>query len=407
MEDKFEMAKMFISTLQNLNVCTFTQNNGEIYDSFSQTFFVPNQMFQSSIAIKKFLSDLKEKTIYHLTDHLHVSYCFVAAEGWVMMIGPYISDSIKKNDIKRISDESHFSEAIFNKLILYYRSVRLIEKSEVVLAAQTLLHCIYPIEGEANQIEIFLEGRLTDFDSRYTYKEISADYINKTHNTENKFMVKIMQGNAQESKRLIRIIADRFEASENEAGNNKSSAKNFAMTREGYAIARTLTRIAAKNTGVPSSALNAITDASRNTSMNANTIDELNRILFQTIDDVCTLVTQHRLLQYSPVVKRAIQYVLPNLSQPITAKDIARHAGVSTNYLSGIFKSETGTSLTEYVSNQRLESAANLLVYSSMPIQEICCFVGIFDSNYFAKLFKRKYRKSPSAYRRNPDTPKT
>ncbi len=405
MEEKFEMAKMFISTLQNLNVYTFMQTKGEIYESFSQTFFVPNQMFPSSSAFKKFIFDLKEKTIYHLIDHLHISYCFVAAEGWVMMIGPYLPDSIKKHEIKRISDENHFSEAIFDKLLLYYRSIRLIEKSEVVLAAQTLLHCLYPAEGEAPQIEIALEGRMADLNDKYIYRKISAENITKIHNTENEFMINIMQGNAQESKRLIRIIASRFEASEMDAAANRNQAKNLATTREGYAIARTLARIAARNTGVPSDALNAITDASRNASMNATTTDELNRILLQTIDDICMLVTQNRLMKYSPVVKRAIQYILPNLSQPITAKHIARHTGVSANYLSSIFKSETGLTLTEFICNQRLENAANLLVYSSMPIQEICCFVGIFDSNYFAKLFKKKYGTSPSEYRRNPNNP--
>ena len=311
------------------------------------------------------------------------------------MVGPYLNSPIKKYDAKIILEENRLPDSILSELVMYFNSVKILDKSTLILAVQTLLRSLYPDLSEAAQVEISLKGKLSDTLYETTQREIAAEYVNRTFSVEAQFMEMIMQGNANEAKRLIRIMSKRIDATLEQ---NENPAMALSTFSEGHAIARTLTRLAAKNTGVSSSPLNAITNADRIASMKAKSVEEINRILYQTIDDVCTLVTQNRLMKCSPIVKTTIQYVLPNLGNSLSVKSIAEQVDVSANYLSGVFKAETGLTLTEYIRKHRLESAANYLLYTAMPIQEICSIVGIPDNNYFTKLFKKQFGESPSTY---------
>jgi len=47
-----------------------------------------------------------------------------------------------------------------------------------------------------------------------------------------------------------------------------------------------------------------------------------------------------------------------------------------------------------------MEKAAKMLRETSDPITEISYSVGFQDTNYFSKMFRRKYNDSPREYRR-------
>lgn len=69
-------------------------------------------------------------------------------------------------------------------------------------------------------------------------------------------------------------------------------------------------------------------------------------------------------------------------------------------WLSLIFiQKETGKNLIDYVNERRIHTAANLLTYDSRPISQIAAQVGIIDSNYFTRLFKKIMEITPVEYR--------
>lgn len=92
-----------------------------------------------------------------------------------------------------------------------------------------------------------------------------------------------------------------------------------------------------------------------------------------------------------------------NLQSGINVQLIAYNIGLSPNYLSAIFKAETGVRLSEYILGIRLEKAQSLLLRSSMKVSEIAELVGCGDQTYFSRLFKKKYGMSPSEYREQGD----
>ena len=55
--------------------------------------------------------------------------------------------------------------------------------------------------------------------------------------------------------------------------------------------------------------------------------------------------------------------------------------------------------LTAYIADLRTKKAAELLKTSMLSVAEIAMYVGYPDSNYFVKVFKKRYGMTPSAYR--------
>ena len=53
-----------------------------------------------------------------------------------------------------------------------------------------------------------------------------------------------------------------------------------------------------------------------------------------------------------------------------------------------------------YLHQIRIKKAAYELANTKKSIQDIAALVGILDSNYFVKYFKKEYEMTPSAYRK-------
>ncbi len=96
----------------------------------------------------------------------------------------------------------------------------------------------------------------------------------------------------------------------------------------------------------------------------------------------------------------ALGFIADNYTDNLTTSDICRHLHVSGNYFSHTFKSTMGYTPTEYINKYRMEKAADLIVCTGMNITDISVAVGIEDSNYFSRLFKRFFNMSPREYKR-------
>lgn len=114
----------------------------------------------------------------------------------------------------------------------------------------------------------------------------------------------------------------------------------------------------------------------------------------------CLLVQNKRHENCSPVVASAINEIDLNLSSAISLDFIAEKLNVNKNYLSRTFHREMGQTLTNYINSERIHTSLNMLLTTNASITEIAANVGIYDVNYYTKLFKKMYGKTPSIYRK-------
>jgi len=113
----------------------------------------------------------------------------------------------------------------------------------------------------------------------------------------------------------------------------------------------------------------------------------------------CLLVQNHSLRGYSQTVQMVINYIDFNLTEPLSLKYLAQKALVSPNHLSMQFKKETGKNLTDYINEKRIHSSLFLLASTNLSIQSIAEKVGIYDENYFSRLFKQIQHRTAREFR--------
>lgn len=102
----------------------------------------------------------------------------------------------------------------------------------------------------------------------------------------------------------------------------------------------------------------------------------------------------------SPLVRKVITDVDTDLKEPLTLQYFSEKLGVNGSYLSNLFRRESGKTITQYVTDQRLKHAENLLRYTNKPVRSVAVEVGIGDAQYFSRLFRKKTGMKPTEYRR-------
>jgi AraC-like DNA-binding protein/mannose-6-phosphate isomerase-like protein (cupin superfamily) len=86
--------------------------------------------------------------------------------------------------------------------------------------------------------------------------------------------------------------------------------------------------------------------------------------------------------------------------EPQTLARAARAVGVSPNHLNRLLRQQTGLTFRQILIQRRLELAKTLLRNGDESCTEIAMACGFGDSNYFARLFRRKTGLSPTEFRR-------
>ncbi|MBR6619173.1 MAG: helix-turn-helix domain-containing protein [Clostridia bacterium] len=99
----------------------------------------------------------------------------------------------------------------------------------------------------------------------------------------------------------------------------------------------------------------------------------------------------------SPHVKKCIRYINANLNKKITVSLLADVCGVSSDYLSHIFKEEMGENLSAYILRIKLEAAKEMIANKATN-REICDKLGFSSQPHFVTAFKKHCGMTPGEY---------
>lgn len=100
-------------------------------------------------------------------------------------------------------------------------------------------------------------------------------------------------------------------------------------------------------------------------------------------------------------VQKTIDYIENNLSEKMTLSQLASASHISSSRLSHIFHEYTGKTPIQYINEQRIERAENLLLFSNMNISETADALGFRSIYYFSRIFKKIRGISPSDFAAN------
>ena len=129
---------------------------------------------------------------------------------------------------------------------------------------------------------------------------------------------------------------------------------------------------------------------------------------FSKIKDLCSGISatysQEKKVQQSKLIHRIMNYINEEYANAnLGLGMIATNFNISEGYVSSLFKEQAGVNFTEYVENQRINKACELIKTTDLNINDISEKVGYNSVQSFRRAFKRLHGFSPSELRKNND----
>lgn len=98
--------------------------------------------------------------------------------------------------------------------------------------------------------------------------------------------------------------------------------------------------------------------------------------------------------------RRAKEMLLANIDGRVGLEDLARACSLSRAHFARSFKATTGSTPMQWLLTQRIERAQNLLLNSSLPIEEIAHHCGFSDQSHLTRAFAAAVGDTPGSWRR-------
>ncbi|WP_240421347.1 helix-turn-helix domain-containing protein [Paenibacillus periandrae] len=110
---------------------------------------------------------------------------------------------------------------------------------------------------------------------------------------------------------------------------------------------------------------------------------------------------QRRNVQYQSISVEIIRMIESGFDTDLTLEVCARRMNYSPNYLTKVFRKETGINFSEYLSEYRMKMAKKWLVETDMKISEIAEKLKYNTSANFIRYFRKLEGCTPGQYREN------
>lgn len=98
-------------------------------------------------------------------------------------------------------------------------------------------------------------------------------------------------------------------------------------------------------------------------------------------------------------LRRVKEFISENLDADISLADIAGAADLSQFHFSRAFRKSTGLTPQQFVMQQRIERAKELLAKDDLPIVEVGLRAGFKNQSHFTSLFRKFTRLTPKMWR--------
>lgn len=129
------------------------------------------------------------------------------------------------------------------------------------------------------------------------------------------------------------------------------------------------------------------------------TQEDFSQYFIPCVEDCARIILEYHNSRENPVITKAKAYIEEHISGELSLDQTADAVGVNPYYLSKLFKDETGSNFIDFVNENRLVKAKELLKKPELSIKEISFDCGYSDQNYFSKIFRRKFGITPTEYR--------
>lgn len=347
------------------------------------------------------LGEVKMRSVYLFQDTLGLSYVVfhlpIEGTDCLSVIGPFLYKVQSTDRILEISEQNGLSPNHQRLINEFYASVPVLpESSSVFLLIDSFLERMWGKDYEIINIyggDVQREGTVA---VQYSANDLDDTFIDMK-NMERRYSLEneIMDAVALGSEHMVnRIFASFSESSfEKRIDDPLRNTKNYCI------IMNTLLRKAAERGGVHPLYLDRTSSEFAIRVEKLSSVERVADLMADMFRSYCRLVQKSSMKNYSAVVQKAVMAIEADPSADLGLSQLATRLNISNEYLSSVFKKETGKTVTQYIRERRLKYAAHLLKYTNLQVQTVALHCGLEDVQYFSKLFKAYSGLTPTAFR--------
>lgn len=358
---------------------------------------------EESRSVNAFLEDLKEHVIYRVHDIYFCNYLILilpSPQKQYMCIGPYLLENVTKERLFEMTGHLHIPPEKFSDLYKIYHSLPAFpEDSYILTMLNTFCSAIW--DGMDNftleNCYNFISFHSEPLAERPDYKDpedasVTMKIMEKRYRREAELIDAVKLGQVHKAEMIL--------SSHSMSSFMEQRVSNPIRNRKNYLIIlNTLLRKGAEYGSVHPLHIDNISSRFALRIEQILTEKDADALQHEMIRKYCLLVKNHSLQGYSSIVREVLTRIDSDLTADLGLKTQAELMNVNPNYLSSLFKKETGRTLTEYVNRKRIDKALFLLNSTDLQISSVAQFCGIPDANYFTKLFKKMIHITPKEYR--------
>lgn len=385
--DKYVIEK--IAHLAKTSIFRVT-GSGEILPFQSE--YEANPIYQSPSFREKLMTQTNQVDFpYIYKDKYSIYYACIKAEDSYCMVGPMATEYL--NHVRR----HEYSKEIGIKLELE-KNLHLFTVDDVLqticLLTKVLLNKEYEDEWLIEANHLTLENKEKTHQDAILYNlqlEDDEENCNHSYREERHLLDAVREGNVQEALK-------RNKEMDKDIG--KLSQEDLAHWKCVLVIGAALCARAAIEGGVSPYKAYRISGYYINKGSSCRDILQVLSYRNQAVEQLTKNVYEIKSKRHtSSYTLQCQDYIGRHYREKIYLEDIAKQLGITGSYLSRLFKKETGTNLQDYITDVRVEHAANLLVYSEESIPRIAEYVNFPSQSYFGRIFKEKMHMTPREYR--------
>lgn len=387
-------AQLFIPELTNLPV-TVCGDEEDAFSAFAKKacFSAELQPLYTEDGFKAFFAQKENDRIYEINDALGTRMIGFRANGQTVIFGPYVNTPWDEPAARILLAKCGCSAELLLSFKAYRCELPLVDNHTAEKAAFFVLEHLVPAP---DLVPVCIELSAQKAPERFpriseTYTE--AEVVNKNYAAEKKLMDAVRKG---DTVQILHSLGDWMDPPPGIRFLTNSLNDKIATA---FAI-RVLIRHAALQAGLTPVFVDTLSQEYAQKMHRAISKDQLDDLMRQYAIAFCQAVRDNRKNEYSPYVKRAVQWIESKLSQPVTANDLSKLNNITQQHFSQLFKKETGKTVKQYIMQARCERAAELLMSSDLSIRDISQYVGYEDAAYFARVFKSVTGHTPQEYRR-------
>lgn len=394
---------LLCDTFKKLNIQTAIAELAKPLSQHSSSLIYPLLWQEESLPLSQYMPGLAPNTVYTAADSMGCSHIYFLLPELqpdaVMVIGPYLTEPVTPEAVMEQAELHQIDARDHKRLERFLTALPIFPKSSHLhLLLNTFFDRIWgpggytkeAVSRERPQDPAWLLPAL-----RHEEDNILMDMalMEERYAHENGLIDAVRQGQTWRIDQIMsRITPTAFEKRVSDPVRN---VKNYCI------ITNTLLRKAAEQGGVHPIYIDSLSSSF------ALRIEQLTSpasspaMIAEMAEGYCRLVRHHATRQYSALVQKAMVMIDGDLSAQLSLSLLAKELNVNSSYLSSLFKKETGSTLTDYISHRRIRHARHLLENTRLQIQTVAQLCGFEDVHYFSKIFKKQAGQTPKQYRQS------